>query len=124
MDFRVLLSIIGFIQRKDYVHNDQEKWRGLYMTFITFIGGLAEKCGKLAIGDELLSINGESVLNKPLSEAIKLLQQSGQRIQLQMCRKATGEFPKYSRTSFREMLRLGKGMWGKQICVFYGYFSF
>ncbi|XP_047515749.1 glutamate receptor-interacting protein 2 isoform X1 [Pieris napi] len=53
-------------------------------------GGLAEKCGKLAIGDELLSINGESVLNKPLSEAIKLLQQSGQRIQLQMCRKVTG----------------------------------
>ncbi|CAG4936639.1 unnamed protein product [Colias eurytheme] len=53
-------------------------------------GGLAEKCGKLAIGDELLSINGESVLNKPLSEAIKLLQQSGQRIQLQLCRKVTG----------------------------------
>ncbi|XP_038210463.1 glutamate receptor-interacting protein 1 isoform X3 [Zerene cesonia] len=53
-------------------------------------GGLAEKCGKLAIGDELLSINGESVLNKPLSEAIKLLQQSGQRIQMQLCRKVTG----------------------------------
>ncbi|XP_045764879.1 glutamate receptor-interacting protein 2 isoform X1 [Maniola jurtina] len=53
-------------------------------------GGLAEKCGKLAIGDELLSINGESVLNKPLSEAIKLLQQSGMRVQLQMCRKVTG----------------------------------
>ncbi|CAH2074978.1 unnamed protein product, partial [Iphiclides podalirius] len=53
-------------------------------------GGLAEKCGKLAIGDELLSINGESVLNKPLSEAIKLLQQSGLRVQLQFCRKVTG----------------------------------
>ncbi|XP_059061375.1 glutamate receptor-interacting protein 2 [Achroia grisella] len=53
-------------------------------------GGVAEKCGKLAIGDELLSINGESVLSKPLSEAIKLLQQSGQRIQLQLCRKVTG----------------------------------
>ncbi|KPJ15876.1 Glutamate receptor-interacting protein 2 [Papilio machaon] len=53
-------------------------------------GGLAEKCGKLAIGDELLSINGESVLNKPLSEAIKLLQQSGMRVQLQLCRKLTG----------------------------------
>ncbi|XP_049865683.1 glutamate receptor-interacting protein 2 isoform X2 [Pectinophora gossypiella] len=53
-------------------------------------GGLAEKCGKLQIGDELLSINGESVLNKPLSEAIKLLQQSGQRVQLQLCRKVTG----------------------------------
>ncbi|VVC92247.1 unnamed protein product, partial [Leptidea sinapis] len=47
-------------------------------------GGLAEKSGKLAIGDELLSINGESVLNKPLSEAIKLLQQSGQRVQIQV----------------------------------------
>ncbi|XP_061377980.1 glutamate receptor-interacting protein 1 isoform X1 [Danaus plexippus] len=53
-------------------------------------GGLAEKCGKLSVGDELLSINGESVLNKPLSEAIKLLQQSGKRVQLQMCRKITG----------------------------------
>ncbi|XP_061709608.1 glutamate receptor-interacting protein 1 isoform X2 [Cydia pomonella] len=53
-------------------------------------GGVAEKCGKLAIGDELLTINGESVLNKPLSEAIKLLQQSGQRVQLQLCRKMTG----------------------------------
>ncbi|XP_073951344.1 glutamate receptor interacting protein isoform X2 [Choristoneura fumiferana] len=53
-------------------------------------GGVAEKCGKLAIGDELLTINGESVLNKPLSEAIKLLQQSGQRVQLQLCRKVTG----------------------------------
>ncbi|XP_050676363.1 glutamate receptor-interacting protein 1 isoform X2 [Leptidea sinapis] len=55
-------------------------------------GGLAEKSGKLAIGDELLSINGESVLNKPLSEAIKLLQQSGQRVQIQVCRKLTGNF--------------------------------
>ncbi|XP_026328767.1 glutamate receptor-interacting protein 1 isoform X3 [Hyposmocoma kahamanoa] len=53
-------------------------------------GGLAEKCGKLQIGDELLNINGESVLTKPLSEAIKLLQQSGQRVQLQFCRKVTG----------------------------------
>ncbi|XP_047020257.1 glutamate receptor-interacting protein 1 isoform X2 [Helicoverpa zea] len=53
-------------------------------------GGVAEKCGKLAIGDELLTINGESVLNKPLSEAIKLLQQSGQRVHLQLCRKVTG----------------------------------
>ncbi|XP_053602384.1 glutamate receptor-interacting protein 1 isoform X3 [Plodia interpunctella] len=53
-------------------------------------GGVAEKCGKLAIGDELLSINGESVLSKPLSEAIKLLQHSGQRVQLQLCRKVTG----------------------------------
>ncbi|XP_075970161.1 glutamate receptor interacting protein isoform X3 [Anticarsia gemmatalis] len=59
-------------------------------------GGVAEKCGKLAIGDELLSINGESVLNKPLSEAIKLLQQSGQRVQLQLCRKVTGSIDQES----------------------------
>lgn len=52
---------------------------------------MAEKSGKLHIGDELLSINGESVLNKPLSEAIKLLQQSGTRVQLQLSRKMTGE---------------------------------
>lgn len=60
-------------------------------TLFIYLGGLAEKCGKLQIGDELLSINGESVLTKPLSEAIKLLQQSGQRVQLQFCRKVTGK---------------------------------
>lgn len=62
---------------------------GTSMEFI-ITGGVAEKCGKLQLGDELLTINGESVLNKPLSEAIKLLQQSGQRVQLQLCRKVTG----------------------------------
>lgn len=65
------------------------------MQTIFFSGGLAEKCGKLSVGDELLSINGESVLNKPLSEAIKLLQQSGKRVQLQMCRKITGQNYEY-----------------------------
>lgn len=53
-------------------------------------GGVAEMCGKLMVGDELLSINGESVLNKPLSEAIKLLQQCGQSVALQLSRKYTG----------------------------------
>lgn len=62
--------------------------------FFFTLGGVAEKSGKLQIGDELLSINGESVLNKPLSEAIKLLQQSGTRVQLQLCRKMTGEMKK------------------------------
>lgn len=66
-------------------------WPGIFLKhFLIILGGVAEKCGKLAIGDELLTINGESVLNKPLSEAIKLLQQSGQRVQLQLCRKVTG----------------------------------
>ncbi|XP_021202694.1 glutamate receptor-interacting protein 2 isoform X3 [Bombyx mori] len=65
-------------------------------------GGVAEKCGKLAIGDELLSINGESVLNKPLSEAIKLLQQSGQRVQLQLCRKVTGSLDNAESASARD----------------------
>lgn len=63
-----------------------------YYNVIFVTGGVAEKSGKLAIGDELLSINGESVLTKPLSDAIKLLQNSGQRVQLQLCRKVTGNF--------------------------------
>ncbi|XP_041976375.1 glutamate receptor-interacting protein 2 [Aricia agestis] len=53
-------------------------------------GGLAEQAGKLRVGDELLSINGESVADKPLSEAIRLLQHSGPRVQLQLCRKRPG----------------------------------
>ncbi|CAG9126851.1 unnamed protein product [Plutella xylostella] len=65
-------------------------------------GGVAEKSGKLAIGDELLSINGESVLTKPLSDAIKLLQNSGQRVQLQLCRKVTGLLDNAENASARD----------------------
>ncbi|RZC38595.1 glutamate receptor-interacting protein 1 [Asbolus verrucosus] len=49
-------------------------------------GGLAEKTGALHVGDRILAINGESLDNRPLSDAIRLLQTSGDRVQLKIAR--------------------------------------
>ncbi|KRT81861.1 PDZ domain-containing protein, partial [Oryctes borbonicus] len=49
-------------------------------------GGLAEKTGALHVGDRILAINGESLQHRPLSDAIRLLQTSGDRIQLKIAR--------------------------------------
>ncbi|CAH0555415.1 unnamed protein product [Brassicogethes aeneus] len=49
-------------------------------------GGLAEKTGALHIGDRILAINGESLEHRPLSDAIRLLQTSGDRVQLKIAR--------------------------------------
>lgn len=52
----------------------------------TILGGLAEKTGALHVGDRILAINGESLEHRPLSEAIRLLQSSGDRVQLKIAR--------------------------------------
>ncbi|XP_069674569.1 glutamate receptor-interacting protein 2 isoform X2 [Periplaneta americana] len=49
-------------------------------------GGLAEQTGALHVGDRLLAINGESLRGKPLSEAIALLQSSGDTVTLKIAR--------------------------------------
>lgn len=49
-------------------------------------GGLAEKTGALHVGDRILAINGENLENRPLSEAIRFLQTSGDRVQLKIAR--------------------------------------
>ncbi|GJQ75883.1 Grip [Trypoxylus dichotomus] len=49
-------------------------------------GGLAEKTGALHVGDRILAINGDSLQHRPLSDAIRLLQTSGDRIQLKIAR--------------------------------------
>lgn len=49
-------------------------------------GGLAEKTGALHVGDRILAINNESLENRPLSDAIRLLQTSGDRVQLKIAR--------------------------------------
>ncbi|KAL1514313.1 hypothetical protein ABEB36_003589 [Hypothenemus hampei] len=49
-------------------------------------GGLAEKTGALHVGDRILAINGESLEQRPLSDAIRLLQTSGNRVQLKIAR--------------------------------------
>jgi C-terminal processing protease CtpA/Prc len=49
-------------------------------------GGLAEKTGALHVGDRILAINGDNLDNRPLSDAIRLLQTSGDRVQLRIAR--------------------------------------
>uniref|UniRef100_A0A8C4N2U2 Glutamate receptor interacting protein 2 n=1 Tax=Eptatretus burgeri TaxID=7764 RepID=A0A8C4N2U2_EPTBU len=47
-------------------------------------GGLAERTGAIHIGDQILAINGLSLKNKPLSDAIRLLQSSGETVALKI----------------------------------------
>lgn len=47
-------------------------------------GGLAERTGALHMGDRILAINGQSLRGKPLSEAILLLQNSGDVVTLKI----------------------------------------
>ncbi|XP_022240869.1 glutamate receptor-interacting protein 2-like isoform X2 [Limulus polyphemus] len=46
--------------------------------------GLAEKTGAIHVGDRLLAINGQSLRGKPLSEAILMLQNSGDVVTLKI----------------------------------------
>ncbi|XP_044737427.1 glutamate receptor-interacting protein 1-like isoform X2 [Chrysoperla carnea] len=56
-------------------------------------GGLAEKTGALHVGDRILAINGENLINRPLSDAIRLLQCSGDRVQLKISRQIKARTP-------------------------------
>jgi len=47
-------------------------------------GGLAERTGALHIGDRLLAINGRTLQGKLLSEAIEILQTSGDIVTLKI----------------------------------------
>lgn len=49
-------------------------------------GGLAEKTGALHVGDRILAINNENLEQRPLSDAIRLLQTSGDKVQLKIAR--------------------------------------
>ncbi|CAG9818570.1 unnamed protein product [Phaedon cochleariae] len=53
-------------------------------------GGLAAKTGALHVGDRILAINGENLEHRPLSDAIRLLQSSGDRVQLKIARHLKG----------------------------------
>ncbi|OQR77056.1 glutamate receptor-interacting protein 1-like [Tropilaelaps mercedesae] len=50
------------------------------------LGGLAERTGALHVGDRILAINGTSLRGKPLSEAILLLQTSGDVVTLKLAK--------------------------------------
>ena len=47
---------------------------------------MAERTGAIHIGDRLLAINGTSLRGKPLSEAIVMLQNSGDTVNLKVSR--------------------------------------
>ncbi|XP_045132359.1 glutamate receptor-interacting protein 2-like isoform X3 [Portunus trituberculatus] len=49
-------------------------------------GGLADRTGAIHVGDRLLAINGVSLRGKPLSEAILMLQNSGDTVTLKISR--------------------------------------
>ena len=49
-------------------------------------GGLAEKTGAMHVGDRLLGINDSTTKNKPLSEAIRMLQSAGDFVTLKIAR--------------------------------------
>ncbi|CAL4182673.1 unnamed protein product, partial [Meganyctiphanes norvegica] len=49
-------------------------------------GGLADRTGAIHVGDRLLAINGSSLRGKPLSEAIAMLQNSGDTVTLKISR--------------------------------------
>lgn len=75
-----------------------------------FLGGLAEKTGALHVGDRILAINGDSLLNRPLSDAIRLLQCSGDRVQLRISRSIKGK-KAYFTPSTRPHLLVGFIFW-------------
>ncbi|RZF34225.1 hypothetical protein LSTR_LSTR010545 [Laodelphax striatellus] len=58
--------------------------------------GLAEKTGALHIGDRLLAIDGQSIEKQPLSQAIALLQHSGDNVVLKVARSSQRMGPGYS----------------------------
>lgn len=51
-------------------------------------GGLAERTGALHVGDRVLAINGSSLRGRPLSEAIQLLQNSGDVVRMKVAKTA------------------------------------
>lgn len=55
-------------------------------------GGLAERTGALHPGDRLLAINGRSLQGKLLSEAIEILQNSGDIVTLKIGKSSASEF--------------------------------
>ena len=55
-------------------------------------GGLAERTGALHAGDRLLAINGRSLQGKLLSEAIEILQNSGDIVTLKIGKSSASKF--------------------------------
>lgn len=65
-------------------------------------GGIAEKTGALHVGDRILAINGENLEHRPLSDAIRLLQTSGDNVQLRIARQFIDSASVASNSVFEE----------------------
>ncbi|XP_047474021.1 glutamate receptor-interacting protein 2-like isoform X4 [Penaeus chinensis] len=70
-------------------------------------GGLADRTGAIHIGDRLLAINGASLRGKPLSEAILMLQNSGDTVTLKISRPRDSGVPSEELTREDWMGRFG-----------------
>lgn len=66
-------------------------WLYLNSRTLPFTGGLAERTGALHVGDRLLAINGRSLQGKLLSEAIEILQNSGDVVTLKIGKAITSK---------------------------------
>ena len=55
-------------------------------------GGLAEKTGALHVGDRVLEIDDHDVRNVLLSEAISLLQNTGDKVLFKVCRNSPSNY--------------------------------
>ncbi|KFP31438.1 PDZ domain-containing protein 2, partial [Colius striatus] len=69
-------------------------------------GGLAHRDGRLTVGDELLMINGQSLVGLSHQDAVALLRSAAGLVQLVVASKesAEGDFLKYSSTSLPDLL--------------------
>ena len=79
-------------------------------------GGLAERTGALHAGDRLLAINGRSLQGKLLSEAIEILQNSGDIVTLKIGKSSASksiffrlQFPTSSHSFFSKIEMLNSG---------------
>ncbi|XP_063609660.1 glutamate receptor-interacting protein 2-like isoform X2 [Penaeus indicus] len=70
-------------------------------------GGLADRTGAIHVGDRLLAINGASLRGKPLSEAILMLQNSGDTVTLKISRPRDSGVPSEELTREDWMGRFG-----------------
>lgn len=89
LDFEWAILLLLFV-----LNSSSQIWAISQSTFLFLkTGGLADRTGAIHVGDRLLAINGASLRGKPLSEAILMLQNSGDTVTLKISRpRDSGKF--------------------------------
>ncbi|XP_076350967.1 glutamate receptor-interacting protein 1-like isoform X2 [Tachypleus tridentatus] len=67
------------------ISGSEERFQPILISGLTD-GGLAERTGAIHVGDHLIAINNQSLRGKPLSEAVFMLQNSGDIVTLKISR--------------------------------------